>query len=124
MLIFTKYIAKHEFKPLQKYFTIEDVIEGGRKVIKGLGQKISAHNKSAKFRFFKVRIGGTLKGRMIVFLVSENKKVVPLLIRLKKDKKLGMNMSASNPNVIAQIDKNLEHVLADIAKGKAEEFEL
>lgn len=124
MLILTKYIAKHEFKPLQKHFTIEDIIEGGRKVVKGLGQKIKPHGKSVKFRFFKIRIGSAVKGRMIVFLVSENKKVVPLLIRLKKDKKLGMNMSADNPNVIAQIDKNLEHVLDDIAKGKAEEFEL
>ncbi len=124
MLILSKHIAKHEFKPLQKHFTIEDIIEGGRKVVKGLGQNIKLRNKSVKLHFFKVRIGTTVKGRMIVFLLVENNKVVPLLIRLKKDKRLGMNMSANNPNVIFQIEKNLDYVLDDIEKGKFEEFEL
>lgn len=121
MLILSRYIEKHEFCPLQKYFSTEDLLDGAQKVIKGLGQKISSANKN--FRFFKVRIGRGVKGRMIVFVVSQNKKVVPLLIRLKKDKKMGVNMSAQNPHVVSQIEKNLEHVIDDIKQGKFKEFD-
>ena len=95
MLILSRYIAKHEFKPLQKYFNIDDLLNGARKVLNGLGQEVSALKRKDGYRFFKVRIGGRVKGRMIVFVVSESLKVVPLLIRLKKDKKLGMNMSSA-----------------------------
>jgi hypothetical protein len=59
-----------------------------------------------------------------VFIVSGNGKIVPLLIRLKKDKKLGMNMSANNPHVVDQLNKNLDRVLMDIENGNFEEFEL
>ena len=124
MLIFSKYIAQHEFKPLKKHLKIEDIFEGARKAIKGLGQQIKLPNKNAKFYFAKVRIGTNNSGRMIVFLVAGNNKVVPLLIRLKKDKQLGMNMSANNPKVVTQMDKNLSHVLKDIEEGKFEEFAL
>lgn len=122
MLILSRYIAKHEFKPLQKVFKIDDLIDGARKVKRGLAKKIKAGN--SKFHFFKVRIGSKVKGRMIVFAVSRNNKIVPLLIRLKKDKKLGMNMSANNSAVIAQLDKNLNKVLIDIERGSFEEFEI
>ena len=60
---------------------------------------------------------------MIVFVVA-NKKVVPLLIRLKKDKKLGMNMAANNPRVVEQVDQNLENVIKDIEQGDFQEFEI
>lgn len=123
MLILTEYIAKHEFGPLKRYFNIDDLLGGARKVIQGLGQSVAFSNKT-DFRFFKVRIGNKPKGRMIVFVVAENKKVVPLLIRLKKDKKIGMNMSSRNKNVIEAVDKNLGCVIDDIKRGKFKEFEL
>jgi hypothetical protein len=124
MLILSRYIAKHEFKPLQKYFNIDDLLNGARKVLNGLGQEVSSFKRKDGYRFFKVRIGGKVKGRMIVFVVSESCKVVPLLIRLKKDKKLGMNMSVQNPYVVAQIEKNLEHVINDMEQGEFREFDL
>lgn len=61
---------------------------------------------------------------MIAFVVIGSHKVVPLLIRLKKDKKMGMNMSAQNPHVIVQIEKNLDHVLEDMKNGDFKEFDL
>lgn len=124
MLILSRYIAKYEFKPLQRYFSIDNLIDGARKVIKGLGQEITPSKQNKGFRFFKVRIGSHAEGRMIVFVVSQNGKVVPLLIRLKKDKKLGMNMSANNPYVVDQVDKNLGHVIEDIESKDFEEFEI
>jgi hypothetical protein len=123
MLILSRYIAKHELKPLQKHFDIEDLIIGAKKIVQGLGQQITLPKQKSTIRFFKIRIGGKTKGRMVAFLISENNKVVPILIRLKKDKKFGMNMSAQNPNVVEQIKKNLEHVFTDIEKKNYEEFE-
>ena len=124
MLLLSKYIAKHEYKPNQKYFSIDDLIAGAKKITKGLGKKISISKKDRSFHFFKVRIGSKVKGRMIVFFVLENTKVVPLLIRLKKDKKIGMNMSPENPNVVSQINKNLDYVIKDIENDNFEEFEI
>lgn len=122
MLILTQYISKHELKPLRKYFSVDDLVEGANKVVKGLGQQIKPAKDHKDFKFFKVRIGSSVKGRMIVFVVSSNSKVVPLLIRLKKDKQIGMNMAANNPLVADQVERNLAHVINDIENGKYEEF--
>lgn len=124
MLILTSYIAKHEFEPLQKFFSIDDLLNSARKVLKGLGQQVTPLKSAHGYRFFKVRIGSGSKGRMIVIVISKNNKIVPLLIRLKKDKKFGMNMSAQNPNVVAQVEKNLEHVINDIEQKQFKEFDL
>lgn len=124
MLILTQYIAKHELKPLSQYFSLNDLLDGANKVVKDLGQKISPSKQHKSFAFYKVRIGSGVKGRMVVFVISSNKKVVPLLIRLKKDKKIGMNMSTNNPHVVAQIDKNIAQVIQDIENGNYEEFAL
>ena len=120
MLILSDYIVKHELNPLKGQLGRKDLAIGARKVLSGLGQGL---NFRKGYRFFKVRIGSKTKGRMIVFVVA-GKKVVPLLVRLKKDKKVGMNMSANNPYVLKQIDKNLENVIRDIEKGNFQEFEV
>lgn len=124
MLILTQYIAKHELKALQRHFDVEDILEGGRKVLKSLAVEVKAPRKLNSARFFKVRIGTKNTGRMMVFLMTNNQKIIPLLIRLKKDKIFGMNMSINNTDVLAQINKNLDHVLSDIEKGKWEGFDL
>src|SRR5689334_44792 len=111
MLILTHYIVQHELKPLRRYFELSNIWEGAERVLKGLAVKTKSPQKLGGFKFFKVRIGRKVKGRMIVFIVTESRKVVPILIRLKKDKIFGMNMAMNNPEVIKQINSNLEHVL-------------
>ncbi|MBI5414893.1 hypothetical protein HZA38_05270 [Candidatus Peregrinibacteria bacterium] len=122
MLILTKYTAKHELEPLLRQFTLDDILEGARKVLKNLATPIRNPVKLEGYRFFKVRIGRKAKGRMIVFLVTENKKVVPVLIRLKKDKIFGMNMSLNNPEVVRELRKNIDFILRDIEKKEYQEF--
>lgn len=124
MLILTKYIAKHELKPLARFFNLEDVLEGARKVLKNLAVETKPPRKLDGFRFFKVRIGRKTKGRMIVFVLVGNKKVVPLLIRQKKDKVFGMNMAMNNAEVVNMLNKNLDCVLGDIEAKRYEEFDL
>ena len=124
MLIISKYIAKHELKPLLKHFGVDDIIEGAEKVLRNITIAIKPPQKLPGFQFFKVRVGEKDQGRMIVFMMIENRKVVPLLIRLKKDKIFGMNMAMNNPRVVDQIKKNLSRVLSDIQQKKYEEFPL
>lgn len=123
MLILTQYIAKHEFKPLRRFLSLDDMLNGARKVMKNLGIEIKSPRNLHGFRFFKVRIGIKKKARMIVFIVTESNKVVPVLIRLKKDKIFGMNMAMNNPRVADEINKNLDKILEDMRNKAYQEFE-
>lgn len=123
MVIITEYIAKRELNPLKRHFDLKDILEGGRKVMKNLGTPIKPPRKLEGFQFYKVNIGKN-EGRMIVFVVVSNKKIVPLLIRLKKDKIYGMNMSSNNPEVVKQLNKNFDHVIKNIEENEYEEFAL
>ncbi len=122
MLLLTKYIARHELAPLSRFIDLEDVLDGGKKVLKGLATEVKAPSNARAFRFFKVRIGKKNGARMIVFLVTESRKVVPILIRLKKDKVFGMNMSLNNEKVVDQLTKNVYRILDDIEGKEYEEF--
>lgn len=124
MLILTKYIAKHELAPLDRFLNLEDILAGAKKALKGLATEVKAPSNAGNLRFFKVRIGKRDGGRMIVFLVTESQKVVPVLIRLKKDKIFGMNMAMNNPEVVGQLTKNVYRILDDFAKNEYEEFSL
>ncbi len=122
MLLLSQYIAQHELKPLRKYFELQDILEGAEKVLKNLAIETKPPVKLPGFKFFKVRIGRKTKGRMIVFMLTENRKVVPILIRLKKDKIFGMNMAMNNPAVVRQVSFNLDYILEDIKCKRYEEF--
>jgi len=124
MLILTKYIAKKEYKPLNKHLNIDDLLDGAKRVIKGLAVETKPPRDIPNFRFFKVRIGKRNSVRMIVFLVTTNQKIVPVLIRLKKDKIFGMNMAMNNPYVVQQINKNLDRILDDLKNNDYQSFDL
>ncbi len=122
MLILTQYIAKHEFKPLRRFLNLDDLLDGAKKVIKGLAIETKSPRNIPGFRFFKVRIGKKNGARMIVFIVTGNNKVIPILIRLKKDKIFGMNMAMNNPRVVDEINKNLDRILDDMGNKAYQEF--
>ncbi len=124
MLIVTDYVTGHELKPLERYVGIDDVLLGAQKVIKGLGIETKPPRHLSGFRFYKVRLGGGQSAHMIVFVVVENQKVVPIIIRLKKDKVFGVNMAMNNPALIKQINRNLDQVLMDIEAKRYREFNL
>ena len=122
MVVLTKYIARHELEPLKRLVNIDDILDGANKVIKGLAVETKAPRDLRGCRFFKVRNGKRNNARMMVFVITENKKVVPVLIRLKKDKVFGVNMAMNNPIVIEQMNKNLNHILDDLKKKQYQEF--
>jgi hypothetical protein len=122
MLILTEFIARRELKPLRRYFELEDILDGGRKVLKNLADEVKSPQKLSGVKFYKVRIGRKTQGRMMVIMATDTGKVVPILIRLKKDKIFGMNMAMNNSVIVRQIDQNLERVLDDIQNKRYEEF--
>lgn len=124
MLVLTQYIATHELKPLSRFIDLRDIIDGAKKVVKGLAIETKSPSGLVGFRFFKVRIGKRNGARMIVFLMTENQKVVPVLIRLKKDKIFGANMAMNNPSVVIQINKNMDRLIQDIETHQYKEFNL
>lgn len=124
MLVLTKYIARHEFKPLARYISLVDMLDGARKVIKGLAIETKPPRAASRYRFFKVRIGPKNRARMIVFIVTGNQKVVPVLIRLKTDKAVGANMAMNNAQAVEQLNRNLDRVIADIESGDFQEFSI
>ncbi len=111
-------------KPLGKVFNVSDILVGAKKIIKNLAIEIRHPGDGMSFRFFKVRIGKKGDGRMIAFFTTANGNVVPLLIRAKKDKQYGENMSSSNKFVTQQIKKNLLRVLEDIRDNRFEKFDI
>lgn len=124
MLVLTHFIANHELKPLARYLSIDDVITGAKKVLKGLAVETKPPRSLPGIRFFKIRLGSRQSARMMVFVSIKNQNIFPLVIRLKKDKISGMNMAMNNPTMFKQINKNLDEVLADIEARRYQEFEL
>ena len=123
MLIIAQYVARHELDPLSQVVTVKDLIIGAQKVIAGLGVTLKSPIKGNSVRFFKVRIGKKGIGRMAVFMTTEHGKVVPVLIRRKKDKIFGTNMAMNNKGVVDQIRVTMVRILTDIEAGSFEEFE-
>ncbi|MEK7624858.1 MAG: hypothetical protein AAB467_00735 [Patescibacteria group bacterium] len=124
MLLLTQYVARHELGPLQQYLTLDDVLAGAEKVLKGLAVATKPPRSLSGFRFYKVRIGALQSARMIVFVLLGNEKVVPLIIRLKKDKLFGANMAMNNPALVRQLNSNLDRVLIDIEQKQYQEFDV
>lgn len=124
MLLISEYIAQHELKPLQKHLKLEDVVKGAQKILKGLGKMVGGPGMPKGISFYKIRIGKANKARMIVFAVSENQQIVPILIRLKKDKKIGANMSSANPYAVLQVKRNFARALKDIEDGNFKSIEV
>ena len=120
----TAYIAKHELSPISRSIDIHDILKGAQKITQGFGVGIAPHHHATHLRFFKIRIGAKHCARMVAVVPIENtQKVVPVLIRLKKDKKMGMNMSMSNSAVLEQINYNVDQVIEDIKRKRYQEFE-
>jgi len=124
MLVLTRFVARHELKPLERYLSINDVLTGARKILKGLAVETKPPRPVSGLRFFKIRLGGRQSARMIVFVLVENNKVVPLMIRLKKDKVFGTNMAMNDPALVKQVNKNLDEAMADIKAKRYQEFAL
>lgn len=123
MIVVTKFFLKSEFKPVKNKIGLIDVFEGVKRIEKDLAINIKAPVKFPNLRFFKVRVGKLVKARMIVFLKIGSNKFVPIVLRLKKDKVFGMNMSMNNKVLVDLINVNFEKIIEDLKNGDFELFD-
>lgn len=124
-LIITHSIAKAEFEPLKKIFGLEALKFAARKSLQGLGEKIKSSFKISATSLSKVYLTSAGSAGRAVFLLQINEdKSVLVIIRTKKDKQIGANMTIKNPKFQKLLDKNLGLIITDLARGHYSEYEI
>lgn len=124
-LVITSSIYHSEFRQLEGVFSFDVIKVAARKVFAGLGENIKSSSKIPFTTLKKVYLtssGGA--GRAIFLLKVDIGKVVLVMIRLKNDKQIGVNMSIKNSKFKKVLDKNLDLILQDLKEKNFEEYEL
>ena len=115
-------ILKREINPLLKYFSKGDIKKYTEKVEKGLATEI----KGATFpgtKLVKVYMTGNHgAGRMIVLVYVKDEYYIPVLVRHKKDKIVGINLSKGNQAFQDVLEKNLVSIGEDLKEGNFDEL--
>jgi hypothetical protein len=120
-LIITASIKKSELKPLANIFSIKPIKSAARKVARGLGKTI----KNTNHQFIKIPITSpSAAGRSLFLLQINSQKIILIMLRMKKDKKIGTNMSAQNPKFLKILKKNNAKIIEDLKNNNYEEFDL
>lgn len=116
MILLSESFLSKEFNPLKKYYSLADL----RKAISKINiSGISLGNLGYKYgKLIKVRMVSKVAGRVVVYVVEQKGVVVPIVIRLKKDKIFGENLSLNNKKGEALILYMLKSVMDDIRVGK------
>ena len=124
-LVLTASIKKAEFEVLEKTFSLDVIKVATKKTLEGLGKEIKSTIKISSTTLKKIPLtsaGGA--GRAVFLLKITDKNAVLVMIRLKNDKKIGVNMTVKNPEFKKALEKNLSLVVSDIENGNFEEFDL
>lgn len=116
MLILTDTFLNKELKPLKKYYTISDL---KHTVIKTDISGTRLPHLGYKYGYLvKLRMKHKVAGRMIVYVFVQKKWFVPIVLRLKKDKVLGENISTKNKKAKNFILKRLDETMEDIRRER------
>ena len=114
-VIFTNSFLKKELKPLEKYYSVNDI----KKAVSKINAPINLSSLGYKdCKLVKLRISGKAAGRIIAYIYIKNNWIVPLVFRLKKDKIFGENLSINNKKAKALILKMMDLSMDDIAGKK------
>lgn len=115
-------ILEREIRPLLKHFSKGDIKKAVLKISQGLGILLKPPDiKGTKLikGYLTSRSGA---GRMIVLVFLHKDYYLPVILRLKKDKLLGMNMGKENQLLHATLQKYLQLIKSDLSRGKYEEL--
>lgn len=124
-LIITDSIAKTEYEPLEDNFSTEIIKSAARKSLLGLGDRLKSSLKIPATSLSKIYLTGSGAAGRAIFLLQINKeKAVLVMIRTKKDKQIGTNMTIKNPKFQRALDKNLNSIMSDLAHGRYNEYDL
>ena len=115
-LILTNSFLKKELKPLAKYYSIKDIKKTVKK-ISGSSIRL-AHLGYQDGELIKLRMLSKMAGRIIVYVYVSKQLIIPVVVRLKKDKVIGENLSLNNKKAKKIILNMLENVMVDMREGK------
>ncbi len=114
-LILTESFLKRELKPLKKYYSIEDIKKTTKKISPSSIRLSNLGYKGGEL--IKLRITSRAVGRIIVYVFKQKDLVVPIVLRLKKDKIFGENLSLNNKKAKMLILGMMDRIMKDINKG-------
>ena len=124
-LIITNSIAKAEFEPLKKVFGLDIIKSAARKSLQGLGDSIKSSFKIPATKLSKIYLTSSGSAGRAVFLLQIAKdKSVLVMIRTKKDKQIGENMTIKNPKFQRVLDKNIGLIIDDLEQGRYFEHDI
>ncbi|MFA6305972.1 MAG: hypothetical protein WC651_04610 [Candidatus Gracilibacteria bacterium] len=115
-------ILKREINPLLEYFSKGDIKKYVEKAERGLATEIKGSTipNTKIVKVYMTGRGGA--GRMIVLIYVKRDYYLPALVRLKKDKIVGMNLSKGNQAFQDLLNKNLSLIVQDLGEGNFDEL--
>ncbi len=120
MIIITKSFREKELRNVSQYFHLEQVAKA---VMRAASSGIEMGNLGfSDCKILKVRMGGKPAARMIIFLQIRDQFEIPVVLRLKKDKIFGENLSLQNTAARNLIAKNILLALEDIDQNQYEKI--
>ncbi|MFA5792356.1 MAG: hypothetical protein WC897_00615 [Candidatus Gracilibacteria bacterium] len=122
-LIITKSIKKSEFEPLRKIFSLEALTLVANKALSGLGDTIHGSKIPGTILKKMYLTSSNGAGRSVFLLQVDDRSAVLVLLRQKKDKLVGSNMTIKNIHFKKTLSKNLDSILTDLNNGDYEEYE-
>ena len=117
-LILTKSFLKRELKPLKKYYSVEDIKKTTKKI--SFSHVRLSHLGYKEGELIKLRMVSKATGRIIVHVYKQKNMLIPIVLRLKKDKVLGENLSLNNKKAKSLILDRLDKTMNDITAGDYE----
>lgn len=112
MLILTRTFLRKELKPLKRYYNIESI----KKTASRINPKSISlgHLGYKNGKLLKLRMANRVAGRMIVYIFMQKNYIVPIILRLKKDKLFGRNISLDNRRGKKLILQRMNETMTDI----------
>jgi hypothetical protein len=111
-LLLTKTFQEREWEPLKSYFKLTELKKAVAKVATSAIEMPNLGYKNCKL--LKLKLTGKAAARMIVFVQVGKDLLIPLVLRLKKDKIMGENLSLNNRAAEDLIEKRIEQALEDL----------
>ncbi|MCK5320697.1 hypothetical protein KAJ61_04910 [Candidatus Parcubacteria bacterium] len=114
-LILTKSFLKKELKPLKKYYTVEDIKKTTKKISSSSIRLPRLGYKDGEL--MKLRLVSKIAGRIIIYVYKQKELIIPIVLRLKKDKTIGENLSLNNTKAKSLILDMLDKTMNDVENG-------
>ncbi|MCK5510497.1 hypothetical protein KAI65_03065 [Candidatus Parcubacteria bacterium] len=114
-LILTKSFLKKELKPLKKYYTVKDIKKTTKKISSSAIRL--PHLGYREGELIKLRLVSKVAGRIIIYVYKQKELIIPIVLRLKKDKIIGENLSLNNTKAKLLILDMLDKIMDDVKNG-------